>query len=269
MTEVSIVSRLTRNPRCARLLVVLLPIAVACSLPVYDIQEVIQARSCTDDAVTMLATVGVSGILFDVGYDGGSANIIGTPLLVPNAGNLLLVADLDDVDLGEAVTLRYHAKVSTAFLSVTTTDILFFTMPWEQYPPACSAAEGPSFQIALDPIYDLLLRVSNPGPLPLTIVVLELAEASLLSPEQLDWEDPVFNALPWHAAVLGGTILDGASPPLAIDLPDELTGGGAVLCRVVSLYDGHEVKGIVQVNVTGSPVAARTTTWGAVKALYR
>jgi hypothetical protein len=35
-----------------------------------------------------------------------------------------------------------------------------------------------------------------------------------------------------------------------------------------SVYDGMEVRGIMQASA-GSPLAARPSTWGALKALYR
>jgi hypothetical protein len=110
--------------------------------------------------------------------------------------------------------------------------------------------------------------VTNPNPLPMTLVALDLVESpDVLDASSLDWDDPAFNALPWQAAAPGGVTLDAAAPPLAIDLPGTASGR-AILCRFISVYNGMEVRGIMQASA-GSPLAVKSSTWGALKALYR
>jgi hypothetical protein len=114
----------------------------------------------------------------------------------------------------------------------------------------------------------LTLQVSDPYPLPMTLVSLELVESpTVLNASLLDWDNGSFNALPWVPATTGGAILDAASAPLAINLPDTATGA-AVLCRAISIYDGMEVRGIIQINLS-PPLATKLATWSSVKALYR
>jgi hypothetical protein len=249
-----------------------LPVILACTQIAIDVQEVIETRSCTDDAVSMQVFVESSGLISDVTFEGGSPNVLGAPVLLGQGGGLLIVADLNSVDTGELVTLRYGARVTLANpLTFTTTDIEFFKLPWDGIvPPDCNGAEVPSFTLLTNALFDLSLQVTNPGSQPMTLAMLELAETNSALPSQsLDWEDPDFNALSWHSAVTGVTTLDPAGPSITIDLPDASSGGSVVLCRCISSYDGMEVRGIIQANLTEAPVAARRTTWGAVKALYR
>jgi len=247
-----------------------LSVLAACQPITYDIQQVIQAESCTDDAVAMQAQVEASGYMA-LTFDAASANVVGEPLEIPFGPASLLVAELNSVDTGDEVMLRYDARITTTgFLAVSITDIAFYKTPWEEgHPPDCSPADGPAVEVATDAIYGLHLRIRNPGPLPMMITSLELVESDLLPPSSLDWNNDQFNALPWVPAVQSGTMLDAGAPVLIADLPDVATGGPAALCRVISVYDGHEVRGITQVNLAGQPVAVHSTTWGALKALYR
>lgn len=250
---------------------IVLPIFAACELPVIEVQEVIETRSCTDDAVAMQVFVESSGLVNNVTFDGGSSNVLGVPVLVGGGGGIFIVAELNSVDTGELVALRYTADL-TMFnpLTLTTSQIDFFKTPWDgSNPPDCNGTEAPNFTLSTNALFDLSLRVTNPGSLPLTLVMLELAEASDDLPnESLAWDDPDFNSLSWHAAVTGGTTLDPAGLPIEIDLPDASSVGSFVLCRCISIYDGLEVRGIIQADVKGAPVSVQSMTWGAVKALY-
>jgi hypothetical protein len=246
-----------------------LSVLAACQPATYDIQQVIEAESCTDDAVAMQAQVESSGSL-SLTFDAASANVVGAPLEIPFGPASLLVAELNSVNTGDKVMLRYNAHITTVgFLSVSVTDIAFYKTPWEEgNPPDCSPADGPAVEVVTDGVYDLHLRIRNPGPLPMMITSLELVESDLLPGSSLDWQDDQFNALPWVPAVQSGTMLEPGAPAVIVDLPDVATGGPAALCRFISVYDGHEVRGITQVNLAGQPVTVRSTTWGAVKALY-
>jgi hypothetical protein len=250
---------------------VLLAGVAACTLPMIEVQQVIETRSCTDDAVAMTVLVETGGVVTSVNYEGGSANVLGIPLVMPAANTVFLVADLDDADMGEAVTLKYSARVlAPGVVEVGVTDIEFYKASWfDGAPPDCAPSNGPEFQIALSPLGDLNMHLKNPGPDQLTIVMLELAETNLLPPSSLDWDDPAFNALSWHAAVPGGTMLDSGAPPMEIDLPDVLTSGGAAVCRFITVCNGQELRGIMQADLTGQPIDAAPATWGQIKALYR
>jgi hypothetical protein len=242
----------------------------ACQPTTYEIQQVIQAESCTDGAVAMQAQVQASGYMA-LTFDAASANVVGEPLELPIGLASLLVAELNAVNTGDEVMLRYDARITTTgFLAVSVTDIAFYTTPWEEgHPPDCSPADGPAVEVVTDAFYGLYLRIRNPGPLPMMITSLELAESDLLPPSSLDWNNDEFNALPWVPVVQSGTMLDAGAPALIVDLPDVASNRPAALCRVISVYDGHEVRGITQVNLAGQPVAVQSTTWGALKALYR
>jgi len=251
---------------------VLLPVVVACELPSIDVQEVIETRSCTDDAVAMQVFVESSGFVSNVSFDGGSPNVLGVPILLGQGGGIFIIAELDSVDTGEAVTLRYSARVTMLNpLTLTTSQIDFFKSPWDgSGAPDCNGTEAPTFTLATNALFDLSLQITNPGSLPLTLAMLEFAQASSALPsESLNWDDPQFNSLSWYSAIPGGTTLDPAGSPVVIDLPDASSGGSFVLCRCISVYDGLEVRGIVQASLTGSPLTVQRTTWGAVKAFYR
>ncbi len=242
-----------------------------CGAPMMEVEEVLETTSCTDDAVAMQALVSVNGTVTDVQYLGGSSNVIPTPTVIPSTNSFRIVANLAAVNLGDAVTLKYKAKVATSNqFVISTSNFFFYTQPWgPDEPPTCLAGQGPRFEVSTDVLHDLRLRVSSDGPLPIEILSLELVSTNPLPASQLDWSSPDLNGLPWSPAVPapGGVVLAPGAPPMEIDLPD-VASGPATLCRFTSMYDGHLLRGIVQVKPAFT-IGVEPRTWSNVKAAYR
>lgn len=253
-------------------------LALGCQ-PGMRIDAVVETRSCTDDAQTMILLMNSTSPILSVGYSGGSPNVLGIPLSYSDGSTLhtWIMTELNHANLNEKVMVKFYSFVIVAnTLTVSLADVAFYKAPWYTNPtvPDCVVAHTPQFTVT-QPVPQariafsegVTVEVTNPNPLPMTLVALDLVESpSVLEPSSLDWENPEFNALPWQAAA-GGATLDPAGPPLAINLPGTASGQ-AILCRFISVYDGMEVRGIMQASA-GSPLAAKPITWGGVKALYR
>jgi hypothetical protein len=259
-----------------------LAIVLGCE-PGMRIDAVVQARSCTDDAQTMILVMNSTSPILSVGFTGGTPNVKGIPLSYSNGNThqAWILTELDHVNTGQKVTVKFYSFVILAnTLTVSLADVAFYKSPWYTNPtvPDCAVVHTPQFTItqpvphrsaSLAASDGFTLEVTNPNPLPMMLVALDLVHApSVLDPASLDWDDPSFNALPWHSAPTGGGVLDVGAPPVVVDIPDDGTTGGAILCRFISVYDGMEVRGIMQAS-PGSPLATKKSTWGGVKALYR
>ena len=247
-----------------------LVLAAGCQRPLYTIEAVVSARSCVNGArgIRFLVDAGVSAVT----YEGGSANVVGDPSLTDLGIGLLEVsAELDSVPSGDEVTLKFTLL---GFFPGTgqVSDIGFFTVPPPGLPemPDCMPGVSPILTLSNDIQTGLKLQVSNPALHPMTLVSLELAQVpGLLPAPMLDWSNAEFNALPWQAAVPGGTQLDSQAPPLVVDLPDHVAPTtNATLLRFISSVEGEELRGIVQVDLNGT-VAVEPKTWSGVKSKYR
>jgi len=251
-----------------------LALAAGCSNPPHVTPDTITTRSCVNGARSLHFTLYYTApYISSVEAESNSANVLGTPFVVGVLpGVFEVTADLDSIALGEEVTLGFVAT-ALGVLELSVSDIEFYSVPSDQLPadPDCTAGPSPIFEVALDVVHGVVLDVSNGSLQPMTMQSLELVESpELLSAPMLDWSNPDFNALPWQPALGAGTPLDPLAPPLVIDLPDEAQPTTrAVLCRFVSLSQGNEMRGIVEVDLAGGPLRARTATLGEVKALYR
>ena len=274
------VPRLDLN-RSILLVAACLVLALGCQ-PGMRIDAVVQTKSCTDDANTMVMKLHSTSTFLGYLFDGGTTNVLGIPYAYSN-GNALeafYLVQLNHVNLNEKVTVKFHAFVILAnTLTVSLADVSFHKAAWYTYPtvPDCAVAHTPTFTItqpvphrsaALALSDGVTVEVTNPNPLPMSLVSLEMVESpALLDPASLDWDNPVFNALPWQSAAPGGALLDAAGPPLVVNLPGTMTGQ-AILCRFVSVYNGMEVDCIMQASPSAA-LAVKSSSWGAVKALYR
>jgi hypothetical protein len=258
-------------------------LALACQ-PAVEVDAVVTARSCTDNAQTMIFELNSSSAMHNFYYLGGSANVLGIPFVYPNNQNPTdwsVVTDLNNVAHNDKVTVKFqtHVDINVQPVTLSLAGISFFKAPSSPLPtvPDCAPAQSPTFTITyiqpppgsqLKAPASLTLEVSDPNPLPMSLVLLDLVHVpEMLDASVLDWDNADFNALPWQSAIPGGAILDPASPPVVTPLPDG-PAGGAVLCRFVSIYDGNEVSGIVQENLS-APLGTKAATWGEVKALFR
>lgn len=256
---------------------VCLVLALGCTQTMY-IEASLEAHSCTDDAQTMSFVMNSTSLPINYLFLGGTPNVLGIPSLVGNPGTFYVA--LDHANKGDKVQVKYGSHVVLApTLTVTLADVSFYKATADLYPtvPDCAVIQTPKFTItqpvpqgnaaAVAPD-NLVVEVTDPGALPLTLVDLDFAEApGLLPADQLDWNAPALNALSWQAEAPGGLVLDAASAPAVINLPGA-TSAPAVLCRFISVYDGMEVRGILQVDVVGATLETTPSTWGAVKSLY-
>ena len=253
---------------------VLAVFALGCSIPPISTEQSLELHSCVDGARSVRFVAVIGPMVTTADAQAGSSNIIGTPDVQFFGPGVQVTAELDNVPLGDPVTFLLSATAVGYEISVTVTDVAFYTVPPDQIPPDpdCTPASSPEFTLANETALGLglVLNVSNPSSQPMMLTVLDLTESpNLLPPSSLDWTNPDFNALPWHTAVGGGTSLDPAAPPLVIDLPDAAPGAEAALLRFHSFSEGGPMRGIVQASLVEGTVATRPTTWGAVKALYR
>ena len=248
-----------------------LALTAGCTRPIYTIDSVIAARSCVNDARAIRFLVDTGGAS-SVTWEGGSANIVGDPSIADlGPGILEVTAELDSVPIGDEVTLHF-SLVGVFPASGQVSDIAFYTVPPPGLPqtPDCAPGGTPDFTLLNDVHLGLTLQVSNPSPRPMTLALLQLAEVPGLLPKpMLDWSDPTFNALPWQTALPGNTPLDFQAPPQVIELPGQAgPATQGTLLRFISIVEGEEFRGIVQVDLNGI-VAAQPTTWSAVKSKYR
>jgi hypothetical protein len=259
-------------------------LALACQ-PAVQIDAVVTARSCTDDAQTMkmefLSNTPVHNFIFE----GGSANVLGIPAIQPNGnntGDTFVITDLANVKKSDKVSVEFKCAVDVHNpMVMQLANVTFFKDPSNLNPtvPDCAVAQTPTFTIlwesqplpgsmASSPASSLSLEVSDPNPLPITLLQLELAHIPVaLDPSLLSEDNPVLSALPWQSVIAGGALLDPAGPPVSSQFPNVMADG-AVLCRFISVYDGNEVSGIMQANLS-APLAAKLSTWGGVKSLFR
>ena len=258
-----------------------LVLALGCQ-PSMLVDTVVTAKSCTNNAHTMTFELHSNCAINGAIFTGGTPNVLGIRALYANgtSQNMTVVSELDNAMKNDKVQEAFHAGVTihgTVVMSLA--DLAFYQANWQSIgAPDCAVIQSPRYTVTYVPApgtllaraispASLSLQVSDPYPLPMTLVSLELVESpAVLDPSLLDWDNASFNALPWVSAA-GGAILDAASAPLVVNLPGTATGA-AVLCRYISIYDGMELRGIIQVNLT-PPLATKLATWSAVKALYR
>lgn len=263
------------------LAVACLVLALGCQ-PAMLVDTVITAKSCTNNAHTMTFVMHSNCAINGAIFTGGTPNVLGIRALYANgtSQNMTCVSELDNAMKNDKVQEAFHAGVTiqgTVVMSLA--DLAFYQADWQSIgAPDCGVIHSPQYTVTYVPApgsflkraspASLTLAVSDPYPLPMTLVSLELVEsAAVLDPSVLDWDNATFNALPWATATPGGAIMDAASAPLEVNLPDMATGA-AVVCRFISVYDGMEVRGIMQVDLS-PPLATKLVTWSSVKALYR
>jgi hypothetical protein len=259
-------------------------LALACQ-PAVQIDAVVTARSCTDDARTMkmefLSNTPVHNFIFQ----GGSANVLGIPAIQPNGnntGDTFVITDLANIKNNDKVSVEFKCAVDVHNpMVMQLANVAFIKEPTNLNPtlPDCADSQTPLYvslwessplpgSMPSSPASSLSLEVSDPNPLPITLLRLELAHIPVaLDPSLLSEDNPALNALPWQSVIAGGALLDPAGPPLTTQFPNVMADG-AVLCRFVSVYDGNEVSGIMQANLS-APLAAKLSTWGGVKSLFR
>jgi hypothetical protein len=249
-----------------------------------EVDAVVSAKSCTDGAHTMIFELNSNSAIHNFYYLGGSSNVLGIPFVYPKSsqttGDWFVVTDIDNVAKNEKVTVKFqtHADLTNP-VNVWLAGVSFFKAGSNPTPtvPDCAPTVSPTFTItyiqpppgaAQKATASLTLEVSDPNPLPMSIVQLDLVHLpAVVDPTILDADNAEFNALPWQPAFPGGAVLDPASGPMSTPLPDG-PAGGAVLCRFTSIYDGDELSGILQINLS-TPLGTRLSTWGGVKALFR
>jgi hypothetical protein len=273
----------------------LLLIAGACSClafaacqPAVQIEALVITHSCTDDARTMRMEFFSNTPVHNFIYVTGTANVIADPAVRPNGNNTsdtFVVTDLttgvkanDEVSMVFKFAADLHNPMvvqlgNVAFFKETSDLIDLNTVP------DCTLAQTPQLQVLWQSgptqvsaekmsLANLTLQLSDPNPLPMSLLQFDLVHIPApLDASALSEGNPALAALPWQPAAPVGAVLDPAGPPVSTPLPGDIVGG-AVLCRFVSIYDGHEVNGIVQIDLS-APLATKLSTWGGVKSLFR
>ncbi|HET6348901.1 MAG TPA: hypothetical protein VFH88_07425 [Candidatus Krumholzibacteria bacterium] len=251
--------------------------------PAMIVDSVITTESCADSIHTMSFVMHSNSSINGASFQGGSPNVIDIVALYHPGGSptdLTVVTALDNAMKHDQVQEKFRAGVTIqGTVVVSLADFEFFQADWPNLgAPDCDPVHSPQYTITYTPApgvaamgaspATLSLEVSDPYPMPITLVDLDLVEVpALLDPSLLDWNNATFNGLPWTSVAPGGAMLAASAPPLDINLPDTATGA-AVLCRYISIYNGYEVRGIMQLALESS-LPTRSSTWGAVKALFR
>jgi hypothetical protein len=246
--------------------------ALGCNSGPMQMDITVEEPACVGGALSMTFTVLGSNPISLVTYQGGSADIVGTPTIIPGTNNFDVVAELNGVPINQHVTLKFSG-ISSMNASFSIQNVQFYTVPPAQLPqqPECPPAHGPVIGTNDQPGLGTVLEVSNPTPVPIQMLMLELVESpAVLSNSEMEWGHPTLEALPWAAPIAPGTMLPPGSPPMVIDLPDALAPSThATLLRYMAAYNGATHRAIVQGDVTNGSVATEPSTWGKVKALYR
>ena len=262
-------------------------LALGCA-PAIQIDAVVTGKSCVNGAQTMKMELLSNTPVHNFIFEGGSSNVLGIPAVQPNGNNTMdtfVVTDLDNVNKNEKVSVEFKCAVDVHNpMVVQLANLTFFKQPSNLNPtvPDCTVTQTPTFTILWQstppPVApqtarksdrpSFTLQVSDANPLPMSLVQLDLVHIpAALDPSSLSDDNQALNALPWQPAVVGGALLDPAGPPVSTPLPDD-GSDGAVLCRFTSSYDGNDVSGILQINLS-APLATRVASWGNVKALFR
>jgi hypothetical protein len=131
---------------------------------------------------------------------------------------------------------------------------------------------GPRFALRVEGLSDLVLDVQNIHLVPITINALEgVTLATPLSNQGLTYTS--LNSL-GLVTLLGNTPLNPFQL-VTVDIPEEdfLTSGtlatGAFALRFTSSMFGQSMRAVWQGTPETGPVSVESTTWGAIKALYR
>src|SRR4029079_18501119 len=159
-------------------------IALGCNGPSVPVPVDInmEAKSCVDGALSMSFDIVASNSLFPATYQYGSSNVIPAPSISGSATSFHVVAGLDTVETGEAVSMSFS---SSAFPNTSTSiqNIQFYTVPVSQVgPPACPPEHGPVIGTSERPRIGIRLESANSSPDPLFIDELEMAEVTDLIP---------------------------------------------------------------------------------------
>jgi len=145
-------------------------IALGCNGPSVPVPVDInmEAKSCVDGALSMSFDIVASNSLFPATYQYGSSNVIPVPSISGSATSFHVVAGLDTVETGEAVSMSFS---SSAFPNTSTSiqNIQFYTVPVSQVgPPACPPEHGPVIGTSDGPGIGIHLEISNSSPDPTT-----------------------------------------------------------------------------------------------------
>jgi hypothetical protein len=261
-----------------------LALLAGCTNVPYVTHDVITTQSCTAGAKAVRFLVGYSDpFVTSIDVQPGSSNIVGVPGIVDTGFGFEVTAELNNVGLGEQVIILFNAVALRPF-ALAVSDVQYFTVPPDQIvDPGCNAGVSPEIALIETTAQHLVLQISNPSTHVVTLETLQLAGSPIhLDPPMLDWSGSSFNALPWQSPLQTPTVLDPALPPVEFELPSsmDLTWKSLYLRFVCSTHFADlrtgtsfqtsiEMRGITEVDVVGGPVATQSTTWGAVKALYR
>jgi hypothetical protein len=249
--------------------------ALGCSGPSVPVETDVnvEATSCVDSALAMSFDIVSTGSMLPATYQYGSPNVIPIPVISGGGSSFHVLAALDTVAAGDAVSMVFTAGAfPNAAISIQ--NIQFYTVPPANiHFPACPPEQGVVIATGDGgPGLGFHMEVSNPGADPLFIDQMELAETpDLLPPSEVRWGGSDFEGLSWNAPIAPGMVLPPGTPPMVIDLPDVPSPGttGALIRYAMHSSSGMEQRVIVQVDLFGSPVKTQSSTWGAVKALYR
>jgi hypothetical protein len=249
--------------------------ALGCSGPSVPVETVVnvEATSCADSVLSMSFDIVSTGSMLPATYQYGSPNVIPIPSISGGGSSFHVLAALDTVAAGDAVSMVFTAGAFPN-ASISIQNIQFYTAPPSQiHFPACPPEQGATIGTSDGgPGLGFHMEVSNPGADPLFIDQLELAETPALLPaSEVRWGGSDFEGLSWNPAVPGGIALAPGTPPMVVDLPDIPTPGtaGAIMRYTMHSSSGMEQRVIVQVDLIGGTVKTEPSTWGAVKALYR
>jgi hypothetical protein len=212
------------------------------------------------------STVGLSSAV----VVGASPNIIGPPQIVQTApGEWQLTVELNSIPDGEEVHLTL--KVQSPTLpdgDLHVKSVAFYPVPPNQLPPVVQPPIelGPLFAWRMDSQLGMVLDVTNLNSVPMSLTVDGAESSVVLAGAQIHYSG--LSGLTW--LFLANATL-GPQQTVTIDLPDDAANPptpAALLLRYASTVSSIVQKGACQIEMSG-PVNTSSSTWGAIKALYR
>jgi hypothetical protein len=208
--------------------------------------------------------------LLDAEMVGGSDNIVGPPQVVQTGPDeYQITVELAQVPDNEPVYLTFavhNATVPTGQLHMKS--VAFYPVPPSQLPPVVQPPleRGPLFAWRNDSQLGVVLDVSNQNNAPMNLTVDGAESPVVYNGSQVHYDG--LTGLSWTP--LAGTTLS-PHQTTTIDLPDDAAfppAPAALLLRYVSTVSSIVQKGACQLEMTG-PINTDSSTWGAIKALYR
>ncbi|MCI0452647.1 MAG: hypothetical protein L0Z51_09715 [Candidatus Latescibacteria bacterium] len=243
--------------------------------------SVTASNECVENARAMIIDFRSATSMADAILESASDGVISAVIRDVGAGRFQLVAELDHVPTGTEVHFTFSMVRGAVLGDVALDGVQIFNVPPSELkgggddiacnPPAQSVE---TFTFS-DPDLGLALRIHNGTASPIPVLLEGTDPGSAIAPEDLYYDGPMVRFQDWLPLFDGAV---GQSQSVIVDIPDipfpnTRTTSASADVRIVrmraTLATGAVQKGVWQISAESGPLVVESTTWGAVKALYR